>query len=114
MRQKLEIIHQFSERVRELQAQIQQSLNCSIAANREVHPNSPDSITANLSSIDTLALQSFMGGLKPTIQEIVAWKDPATFEAILTLAQRKELKLSNIMQPPLTIAAVTLMVTNLI
>jgi len=109
-----ETVRQFSERVRELLARIQRSLSCLGIVNGEVCPSTPDHIAANLSSIDALALRSFVGGLKPAIQEIVAWKDPSTFEAALTLVQHKELNLSNIAQLPLTVVTVSPMVMKII
>jgi hypothetical protein len=52
--------------------------------------------TATLTNIETLVLRSFVGALRPEIQEIVAWKQPTTFEAAFEWAQRKEENLNDI------------------
>jgi len=109
-----ETVRQFSERVREIQSRIQRSLRGTSSLHDVLNSSEEDRTSASISSIDALALRSFIGGLKPAIQEIVAWKEPGTFEAALALAQKKEANLVSISQPQIITAASTPAVTRLV
>lgn len=109
-----ETVRQFSERVREIQSRIQRSLRGTSSFHNVLNSSEEDRTSASISSIDALALRSFIGGLKPAVQEIVAWKEPSTFEAALALAQKKEANLVSISQPQIITAASTPAVTRLV
>jgi hypothetical protein len=89
-----ESVRELTARMRELQARLVHSMSMTM----EVGAQAQDSAvaTATLTNIETLVLRSFVGALRPEIQEIVAWKQPTTFEAAFEWAQRKEENLNDI------------------
>ena len=48
------------------------------------------------------------------IQEIVAWKEPSSFDAAFVLVQQKEANLLSILQPQIITGAATPVVTRLV
>jgi hypothetical protein len=89
-----ESVRELTARVRELQARLVRSLGRIAGAGAQTQD--PATAAATLSNIEALVLRSFVGALRPEIQEIVAWKQPTTFEAAFEWAQRKEENLNNI------------------
>jgi hypothetical protein len=74
--------------MRELQVRLVRSLGRIAGVGAQAQD--PATAAATLSNIEALVLRSFVGALRPEIQEIVAWKQPTTFEAAFEWAQRKK------------------------
>jgi hypothetical protein len=82
----------YSERVRKLQASIEKSVlrNSTSEVGRM-----PMDLTATLLEINSLVLLSFIYGFIPSLQEVVAFVNPPSFDEAMTLAQRKKESLRN-------------------
>jgi hypothetical protein len=89
-----ESVRGYAERVRDLQSRFERCLLKGAEA-REANLE----VGGVLKGIECITLRSFVVGLNATLQEVVSFVDPPTFNAALELVQRKETSLKSIVNP---------------